>query len=172
MRGVNVPLDTNVILDVLAARQPWVTESQAVWDACDDGRLGGYVAAFTLPTIFYIVCKSAGLPQARDSVRICLDAFEACPVTPETLELANGLVGSDFEDNLQMACAMQANLDAVASRDVFDVARPPVPVEAGLDQHRPILVPEAAVLASREAFRRWEIGVPVTLLVAPERSIV
>jgi predicted nucleic acid-binding protein len=34
-------LDTNIVLDVLLDRQPFVVESKAVWQACDAGRLTG-----------------------------------------------------------------------------------------------------------------------------------
>jgi hypothetical protein len=34
-----------------------------------------------------------------------------------TLECARALAGSDFEDNLQLACAMEAQMDRLVTRD-------------------------------------------------------
>jgi len=48
---MNILVDTNIILDVLLNRAPWVTDSQVIWDACDKGKATGYVTArisFTL----------------------------------------------------------------------------------------------------------------------------
>jgi hypothetical protein len=36
--------------------------------------------------------------------------------------------GSDFEDNLQIACAVKAGLDAIVTRNPKDFADSPVPV--------------------------------------------
>ena len=42
--------------------------------------------------------------------------------------MATTLIGSDFEDNLHVACAVQARLDAIVTRNRKDFAGSPVPV--------------------------------------------
>jgi predicted nucleic acid-binding protein len=49
---MRVLLDTNVVLDVLLNRQPWVNDAAAVWQANDDGRVIVYLAASTFTDIF------------------------------------------------------------------------------------------------------------------------
>jgi predicted nucleic acid-binding protein len=110
-------LDTNVLLDVLLKRDPWVTESSAVWQAHDDGRIVGFVMACALADIFYIARRLKGLEAAQAAVRICLEAFEICTVDRQALEQALSLPGNDFEDNLQIACASLAGLDVIVTRD-------------------------------------------------------
>ncbi|MFN8441701.1 MAG: PIN domain-containing protein [Caldilineaceae bacterium] len=62
---------------------------------------------------------SAGLLQkAFLAVDTCLQAFEVCTVDKTTLAYARTLQGSDFEDNLQIACAVHAQLDAIVTRDL------------------------------------------------------
>jgi hypothetical protein len=41
--------DTNVILDILLDRQPFVEDAKAIWKANRDGRFEGYVCAITPP---------------------------------------------------------------------------------------------------------------------------
>jgi len=55
-----------------------------------------------------------------------LDAFEVCAVDRRALEQAETLPGDDFEDNVQIACASIANLDAIITRnkDDFEGAQP------------------------------------------------
>ena len=125
---MNILLDINVVLDVLLNRAPWVSESSAVWDAHRDGRFSAHVAAFSLPTIFYIVCKHNDLAKAHDAVRVCLETLEIAPVVRSTLELARSQPLSDYEDNLQIACAIEAQLDAIVTRDPAGFAQSPVPV--------------------------------------------
>ncbi len=83
-----------------------------------------------LPTIFYIVRRNADLARARRVVSECLDSFEILPVDRSTLELARTLTGPDFEDNLQIACAVVARLDAIVTRDPRGFAGSPVPVHS------------------------------------------
>lgn len=51
---MRVLLDTNVVLDVLLKRQPFVEQASALWQACDEGQLVGYITASSLTDIFYI----------------------------------------------------------------------------------------------------------------------
>jgi len=117
---MRVLLDTNVVLDVLLKREPWVAEASAIWKANDDGRLVGYLMASALTDIFYVARRLAGRETARVAVQTCLDAFEVCPVDRHALELAHFSPGTDFDDNLQMVCAGIAQLDAIVTRDLDD----------------------------------------------------
>ena len=125
MKGL---IDTNVVLDVLLARSPWVTHASALWKACDEGRFTGYLSAISPPTIFYIIRKAAGADKAREAIHVCLLAFEVCAVDRGSLEEALMLSGADFEDNIQISCAIAANLDVIVSRDPRGLANARIPV--------------------------------------------
>ena len=121
-------LDLNVVLDVLLDRHPWVANAQALWKACDEGRATGYVAAISLPTLFYVVRKAAGLNKAFDAIDLCLQTFEICTVDGVILRNARSMPGSDFEDNVQIACAVQVGVDVIISRDSKGLSNPHIPV--------------------------------------------
>ena len=125
---MRVLLDTNILLDVLLDRAPWVTESSAIWGACDDGQLTGSIPASTLTDIFYIARRAVDVPTARIAVGLCLSAFEINSVDRRTLEQATLLPGNDFEDNVQIACALIAELDAIVTRNPGDFAAASIPV--------------------------------------------
>jgi predicted nucleic acid-binding protein len=112
-----VLFDTNVVLDVLLKRAPWEAEAAACWQAIDDGKILGCITASTLTDIFYLARKHSGQVGAFNAMRVCLDAFAICQVDRRALEEALGMPGSDFEDNLQIACASLANLDFILTRD-------------------------------------------------------
>ncbi len=120
--------DTNVILDVLLKREPWVKEASVLWQANDESQIIGYMVASTLTDIFYGSRRAKDLNAARTAVRLCLEAFEICPVDRQTLEQADSLPGNDFEDNLQIACAALGGLDAIVTRDKDDFKGSPVPI--------------------------------------------
>mgnify|MGYP001048164763 CR=1 FL=1 len=125
---MRILFDTNVLLDVLLKREPWVTQSSSAWQASDEGKIIGHVTACVIPDIFYIARRLTTVETARTAVRICLEAFEVCPVDLQALEQAEALSGSDFEDNLQIACATQAGLDAILTRDKRGFQAAPMPV--------------------------------------------
>jgi hypothetical protein len=83
---MRVLLDTNVLLDVLLKRDPWVIESSAAWQAHDEGQVVGHVMACAITDIFYIARRLAGLETAHTAARICLEAFEICAVDHQALE--------------------------------------------------------------------------------------
>jgi hypothetical protein len=101
----------------LRSIEPWVRDAVAISRACAAGRMTGYVAAFALPTLYYVVRRSADKMRAAAAVDLCLRSFEICTVDRGTIVLARSLGGADFEDDLQTACAMLAGLDAIVTRD-------------------------------------------------------
>lgn len=121
-------LDTHIALDVLLKRMPWLPEAEALWEANDLGRFTACLTATTITDIFYIAEKRQGLVKANLSVDICLEAFEICDVTVSALRLARTYPGQDFEDNLQIACAVLYNLDGIVTRDQTGFNASPIPV--------------------------------------------
>ena len=99
-------LDTNVLLDLFLNRLPWAADMAVIWDAHRQGQIGAFVAAFAVPTIFYIVRKQAGLPKAQTVIHACLSTLDIAPVDQATLLAAQAFAGLDFEDDLQIACAV------------------------------------------------------------------
>ena len=125
---MKVLLDINVVLDVLLNRPPWVADASAVWSAHTHGQVEASLAAFSVPTLFYIVRRQTDLITAQAAVADCLATFRIVPVDRTTLDKARTLLHDDFEDNLQLACALQAGLDALVTRDPSGFTSSPIPV--------------------------------------------
>ncbi len=132
---MEVLLDINILIDSLTQRQPFAKEADAVMQANDAGTITGWIAAFTAPTMFYLLRKELArtMPQAQatlgafSDVQTCLTVCQICTVDRLALEQALLLGGDDYEDNLQLACAMINNLDAIVTRDKkFHASRIPV----------------------------------------------
>ncbi len=79
--------------------------------------LTGYLTATTFTDIFYIAKRQQDVTKAATAVDTCLQTFEVCSVNRQSLLLARTLPGSDFEDNLQIACATLSALDGIVTRD-------------------------------------------------------
>lgn len=116
---LRVLLDTNIVLDWLLDGKPWADEALPLWQARDTGRLITYIAASILTDIFYIARRQVGIPAALTGIDRCL-ALEVLPVDKAILLSARTLPGSDFEDNVGIACAEAERLDFVITRNTDD----------------------------------------------------
>jgi predicted nucleic acid-binding protein len=125
---MKVLLDTNVILDVLLQRGPWLAEAAAVWQASREGRLECCLTASALTDVYYICRKLVGPEAARQVVRTCLDELTLLPVDRAALEHAFALPILDLEDALQVACAARDQLTALVTRDQGGFAGSTVPI--------------------------------------------
>jgi predicted nucleic acid-binding protein len=114
---MHVLFDTDVVLDVLLSREPFLAEAEPLWRLLGGNELTGYLAAITVTNAHYLLRKYAGLEIARNSVQECLDIFFICPVSTEVLSEALSMVGNDYEDNVQITCALKFGLDAIITRD-------------------------------------------------------
>ena len=125
---IHALLDTNVILDVLLDRTPWSTDAVVLWQAKLDGQFAAYVTATSLTDIFYITRRYAGSEKAWQAVHSCLDQLSVIPVGIDELRLATTLNGNDFEDNLQIACAISRRLDSIVTRNLAGFPRNNIPI--------------------------------------------
>jgi predicted nucleic acid-binding protein len=130
---MQVLLDTNVILDVLLDREPWVTDAAQIWRISSDGRLTGWVCASSITDIFYIARRLTNVTRARAAVGLCLATFMVCPVDRSTLVMADRMPGNDFEDNLQIACAIANDIDVIITRDPKGFQQSPIRVITASD---------------------------------------
>lgn len=126
---MRVLIDTNIALDFLLEREQFFHDAELLFDAIDSGQVIGYVTATTLTDIFYIARRhTRRIEQARQAITEILSVMEICPVSRVVLESALGLSLVDFEDAVQVACAVAQGLDAIVTRDTQDFSTSPVTV--------------------------------------------
>jgi predicted nucleic acid-binding protein len=110
-------LDTNVLLDVLAKREPFYAASAEVWSLAESGTIQGCISAISFNNIYYVVRKTAGKHNADKALRILRDIF--VPVAPDSLILNQAIDSTmnDFEDAIQFHSAIRAGADCLITRD-------------------------------------------------------
>ena len=125
---MRILLDTNVVLDVLLERPPFVDEARRIWAASDEGLFEACISSFSIPTIHYLCERHAGTEAANIAVDQCVAAFEVCALYRECILAARAMQGGDFEDNLQVACAITDFAQGIVTRNLEDFAGSPVRV--------------------------------------------
>ncbi|WP_414756373.1 PIN domain-containing protein [Anabaena sp. CCY 9910] len=115
---MKVLVDTNIILDFLLERNPFFSDVERLFQAINSGEIVGYVTATTLTDIFYVAKRQTqSIERARHAISMIMTTMEICLVDRSTLEAALISGITDFEDAVQIACAIAQNLDAIVTRD-------------------------------------------------------
>jgi predicted nucleic acid-binding protein len=109
--------DTNIVLDVLLDRQPYVQASAAAWAAVETGVSEGMLAAHAVTTIHYLVRKEMGIGKARRIVAAILRVFAVAAVDGAVVQEALQLPFSDFEGAVTAAAARLAGCECIVTRD-------------------------------------------------------
>ena len=125
---MQVLIDTNVVLDLLQEREPFVENAVRLFERIDAGEIEGFITATTITNIYYIVRKVAGKVVAKDAIAQILSDLNICAVDLNVLEQALALNFEDFEDAVQYACAVVHNLDAIVTRDLSGFVNAEIPV--------------------------------------------
>ncbi len=111
--------DTNVVLDVLLARRPFVGESQQLFAAVEEKKIDGYLCATTVTTVFYIAAKAVGASAAKKSLEQLFELFDVAPVDGSVLVKAMQMK-SDFEDGVIAASASRVGCHAIITRNAAE----------------------------------------------------
>ena len=126
---IKVLFDTNVLLDAMLAREPFVADAAFLLNAVESGRIEGFMSATTVTDVHYLVGRQTKSSEAAIvAVTRLLALMEICAVDREILEQAIVLGLPDFEDAVQIACAIELELEEIVTRDVNGFAGSPIPV--------------------------------------------
>lgn len=121
-------LDINVILDVLAAREPWVEDSATVLSLLDGIEVEGLVAAHSVTTLYYLASKHLGHKRAVAALIDLLDHVTVTPLDQDVLLRALSLGWGNVEDAVQGVSAQRASADYLVTRNPSDFQSSSIPV--------------------------------------------
>jgi predicted nucleic acid-binding protein len=125
---VKILFDTNVVLDLLLERQPFVMDADALIAKVERGEITGYLSATTVTTIYYIIAKSLGNDATRNHMSRLLSLFEVASVSRAVLVSALNTKFRDFEDAVLHQAARAVAVDVIVTRNSGDFAQATLPV--------------------------------------------
>lgn len=124
--AMRVLVDTNVALDLLQDRRPFVMDALQLFALGEAGRVELLLSTDAISTIFYVVSKNADAKAARKAISTLLD-FVALVALDEQAVLHGMALGlEDIEDALVAAVAEKAQAEAIITRNTKDFKRSPV----------------------------------------------
>ena len=131
---MKIMCDTNIFLDVLLEREPFVDDSSKILRLCEEHKLDGFVTASCITDIFYLVRKyTHSVNLAYKAIGKVLEIVKVCSVTNNDILMAFQQKATDFEDCLVATCAISIHCEYIITRnkkdfDAFDIP-PLTPLE-------------------------------------------
>ena len=125
---MRILIDTNVLADVLLGRDPYYDIAYNILTLCANKKVYGYIAAHSIPNLFYILRKSMTKEERRAALKdICrivkvegIDSFKI-------ISALDNEDFSDFEDCLQEECAAAVSADYIVTRNTKDFISSRIP---------------------------------------------
>ena len=121
MRAV---LDTNVIIDAIAARPPFYKEAQQILIMAAEDKIDAFITSNAATDIFYILRKHFQSPDAaKENLKKLFETISVLTVDEANCLNAIDSDIKDFEDAVQSATAEQIHADYIITRNVRDFTK-------------------------------------------------
>ncbi len=119
---MRVIVDTNVVLDVLLEREPFVKDAVDVFCLVEQSRIDAFLCAATITKIDYLLTQSLPASKAREALWRLISLFEIATVNRPVIERALGSKIPDFEDAVLDEAGQLAGVDSIVTRNTKDFA--------------------------------------------------
>lgn len=122
-------LDTNIVIDFLANRQPFSLDAAKLFNLGVDGKVKIYISAVSYNNIYYVIRQSL----SRDSaIKLLGELAEISEITDTTNTIIRQSLKTDFkdyEDAIQYYCALSIpDIDFIVTRNTKDFKKSSLPV--------------------------------------------
>ena len=120
---MRVIVDTNVVLDVLLAREPFAETGAEVFSLVEQSDIEASLCATTVTTVDYLLTQSLPRNEARRALQALLGLFEVAPVNRAVIEGALRSRVEDFEDAVLEQAGLLVGAEAIITRNTKDFRR-------------------------------------------------
>lgn len=122
-------LDTNIIIDLLAKREPFYNDAARLFSLADKEKLNLYVSALSFANVNNILQKLLKPEDAKQILRKLKVIVRIADLNEKIISLAlNDNTFKDFEDALQYFTAIENNVQVIISRNLKDFEKSKIPV--------------------------------------------
>jgi len=123
---MRILVDSDVLLDVALAREPWGQTSRALLNFCQLGGATCSIAWHSLSNAYYYIAREKEL-DARAFIAGLLRFVQIVPTGNQDMAVALEQDMADLEDAMQVAAALACGADRIVTRNVKHYRRSAVP---------------------------------------------
>ncbi|MEA2095616.1 MAG: PIN domain-containing protein [Candidatus Cloacimonadota bacterium] len=113
-------IDTDIILDILAKREPFYDSAAQLFALIDEKKVNAFTTPVVFSNLFYILSKLKSRNFAHSSLRKLRLLLQIIQVDEKIIDFALNSEFKDFEDAIQFYAAKFHNLDFIVTRNVKD----------------------------------------------------
>ena len=125
---MKILFDTNIILDVLLNRAPFVDLSANLVSSVENKVIEGYLCASTITTLDYLISKSKNREIARVEIQKLLTLFQIADVNSSVLLMSVNSSFTDFEDAVQFFSGKCCKVNGLVTRNTKDFKHATLPI--------------------------------------------
>lgn len=124
-----VLIDTNIIIDLLAKREPFYHEAARLFSMADKIQIKIFVSSLTFANVNYILLKQLKPEEAKLILRKLLLVVSILSLDERVIQISlNDTDFKDFEDALQNFTAIENDIDVIITRNLKDYKKSKLPV--------------------------------------------
>jgi predicted nucleic acid-binding protein len=137
---INILLDTNIIIDLLSARDPFYTEAAELFSLADKKTITLSVSALSIANTHYILSKFTNDQEARRIFRNFKVIVDVLPLDDKVVDLALNSDFKDFEDGIQYFTAIENDQKLIVTSNKSDFKASKIPVMTPAEFLKSIIV--------------------------------
>jgi len=122
-------MDTNVVIDFLANRQPFALDAARLFNLAVKGKAKIYISAVSYNNIYYIIRQSSTNSATIKLLEDLAEITEIADVTNVIIRQSLKTDFKDYEDAIQYYCALSIPvIDFIVTRNTKDFKKSTLPV--------------------------------------------
>jgi predicted nucleic acid-binding protein len=122
-------VDTNVVLDLLAKREPFYDSAAKLFSLADKKKIALSISSLTFANTSYVLTRLKTADKSREILRRFRVLVKVLSLDDKVIDLAlNDLNFKDFEDGLQYYSALENGQEMIITRDLSDFKESRIPV--------------------------------------------
>lgn len=124
-----VLLDTNIIIDLLAKREPFNQDARKLFSFADKEKVILFTSALSIANVSYVLLKKKNPEEAKQILRKLKLLVRILSLDEKVINLAlNDNEFKDFKDGLQYYSALENNVNVIITRNLKDFENSKIPV--------------------------------------------
>ena len=126
-------VDTDIIYDVLAIREPFYESAAKLFTLADEEKITITISALSFANIYYLLAKELSDEQAKQILRKFRILINIAPIDDKIIDLALNSDFNDYEDAIQHFCAIENECRILLTRNLRDYKKALLPVMTAND---------------------------------------
>lgn len=113
-------VDTDIIYDLLAEREPFYQSAAKLFTKADEGKVQIFISALTIANIHYLLAKQLSESEAKKILRKFRVLVQIVSLNEKIIDLALNSDFPDFENAIQYYCAIENDIEVLLTRNLRD----------------------------------------------------